>query len=437
MIFVGLLPPPYPSQMLFPSSPASFSTMRICSRTSANIEQSKQCQNAVQLVPIRRVITPHVFRKRWSRLQGLSAAYSPHERVLHNCARPNVRTAAKETSVPVVCWYRPSCEVYLGSILMGRSRRLGAGVEVASWVFLLSVWTEASTLSTGYIGRTATGYKKVTRNVAVASCPLTSRSPGAAVPLSLLKTSYGGSHSWRNGVDNCCPCMGRLLRNKSIVDDTARTAETNRYKDIGSPRSSSTCLRGVADSSGGSDYSEQEERASGDGKPTGNILQRLSIVALERPAEAFPRPTTLSTQTSLSVLPSDPIKRFSSDRRHGYSKAVGNKQTLSATTPSTSSDNVSTSSGPSALKAVAEAGGAPSSSLADRLAAELRRRRMLSRQLHLGTRNQSGKQGRSRGIDHGVQQLNSVIARVEAKINDENSEAGQSRVRNHHRVRTV
>lgn len=326
---------------------------------------------------------------------------------------------------------------------MGRSRRPGAGVEVASWVFLLLSCTEVSALNSGYIGSTGAGCTRIGRNVAVASCPLTSRLPKAAVRSGLLKTSVGGSHSWRHGEDKS-PLMGRPMKNKSIIDDAAGQDEMNRPKGVGSPWSSSTCLRAVADSSGGSDRSRyglaraaaREERVSEGREPTGNILQRLSTIALERSTGTIPQPTTSSTDTSLSVLPSDPIERFSSYycRIHDDKAAVGNNRDISETTPSTSSDNVFTTSGSSALEVFAEASGTPSSSLADRVATELRRRTILSGQLHRGTRNQSGQQRAPRGIDHGVKQLNAVITRVEAKLNFDSSEAGQLRVRDSHLI---
>lgn len=321
--------------------------------------------------------------------------------------------------------------------MMERSRRRGAGVEVASWVFLLSFFTEVSALNNGYIGSTGGGCPKVGRNAAVAaSCPLTSRLPKGAV---LLKTSYGGSHSRRHG-KNGYPLMGRLTNNQSIVGGSAGRTETNRPKQVGSPWSSSTCLRAVEDSSGRSDRARygvaraevQEERVPGGREPAGNILQRLSMVALERSAAAIPQLTTSSTATSLSVLPSDPIKRFSSDSRIGDRKAVGNNRALSGTTSSTSSDNVIASSGPSALEAFAETGGTSPSSLANRVAAELRRRTVVSGQLHRDTHNQSGQPRAPKGIYHGVQQLNAVITRVEAKLSFDSSEAGQLRVRNNH-----
>lgn len=318
---------------------------------------------------------------------------------------------------------------------MGRSRRLGAGVVGASWVVLLSICTEISASSTGYIGSVGGSCVKVARNVAAASCSLTSRLPKAAVPLSLLKTSYGGSQSWRHGDDNN-PFMGRLLKNKGIVDDAAgTTAKRNRPKEICFPRSSSTpCLRAVADSSGGSGYSryglawasaQEGERTPDSSEPTGNILKRLSMIAFERSAAAIPQSTISSTQSSLSVLSSDPIKRFSGDSRIGNNEAVGNNQESTSAAPS---EKKTTTSKSSALKTFAEADGTPSSSLADRLAAELRPRAFFSGQLHRG--HQSGQQQPPRGIELGVQRLNSVIERVEGKLSFDSSEAGQLRVRN-------
>lgn len=318
---------------------------------------------------------------------------------------------------------------------MGRSRRLVAGV-VASWVVLPSFWTEASALSTGYIGSAGGDCTKSARGGAVASSSRTSRLLTAAVPSrSLIKTCYGG-YSWRHGDDNY-PFMARLLKKTSGVDDAAGTAEMNRPKEFGSPLPSATCLRAVADSSGSSEHSRyeqvsREERASVGREPTGNILQRLSMIALERSAAAKPQSTVSSTQTSLSMLPSDPIKRFSSDCRIGDNKAIGSNRGSSESTSSTPSGKVFNASGPSVLKAFAEAGGTPSS-LAD-LVTELRRRTILSGQLHRGSRSQSGQEQPPIGIDHGVQQLNSVITRVEAKLELDSSEAGQLRVRNNHRV---
>lgn len=324
---------------------------------------------------------------------------------------------------------------------MTRSRRRETGVGVASWGFLLSIWTEIAASTTGYVGTAGGGCTKVARDVAVASCSRTSRRPKAAVLSSLLKTSYGGSRSWRHGDDHY-PFMGRLLENRSVVYDAAGTVEMNCSKEFGSPRPPFTCLRAVADSSGGSDSgyglapaSTPEETASGATEPAANILQRLSMAAFERSAAAIPRPTTPSTQTNLSVPPSDPIKRFSSDCRIGDNKAVGNNRAFSESTASTSLDNVFNDFGSSTAKRLAAgAGGRPTSSVADRLAAVLRPRTILSGQLHRGIRNQSGQRELPRGIDHGVQQLNAVIARVEAKLNFDSSEAGELRVRSNHPV---
>lgn len=305
---------------------------------------------------------------------------------------------------------------------MGRSRRLGAGVGVASWA-LLSVWTEITAFSTGYIGSVGGGCTNVAGNVAAAPCSLSSRPPEAAVP---------PSHSRRHEDPNY------------PFGNAAATSRTNLpTKEVGSARASFTCLRAVVDSSGGSKHSPyelarssaQEEEEASDGRwSTGSILQRLSTIAFERSVAATPHSTISTTQTSVSALPSDPIERFSGDcKRIGNERAVGNNRASSEPIPSTPSDMSSTASEPPASERFAEAGGSPSSSLADRFAAELRPPTILSGQLHRGTRNQSGSQRLPRGIGHGVQRLNSIIARVEGKLNLDSSETGQLRVRNIHR----
>lgn len=299
------------------------------------------------------------------------------------------------------------------------------GVVVAFRLCLLSAGTEAAAFSSVYIGSGGGSTSLASSMAAASSCPLSSRPSKAAVSSSSLVMASRRGSLWRRrrGDD-----AGRLSGARDVANDYSRS---DGRKEVGSPPASSTSGPRASSVSrdGGSEHSGQAI--------AGNILQRITMASSKRSSSsAAPttRSATPSTSARLSLLPSDPISRFS-----GHYEIVGDNKAGSSTksTSSSSRSSIKRSSrlmpsgsfvaslSPSALLTdVPGTAGALPSSLMRRLS-ELRPGTFVSSGEHRGPRQQHQRQQQG---GRGLQELSDALERVEAKLSLDTKGASELRV---------